>query len=87
MREKRTTLEALLVLEKEEMTDLQKAHEDLQSSLVRLATEKEQLVRDMYTPIDHERDVLIHATENEHRAVEGDGSRSAGGEVCPLYGS
>lgn len=45
LREKRTTLEALLVLEREEMADLEKAHEDLQASLVRLATEKDQLVR------------------------------------------
>lgn len=44
LREKRTTLEALLVLEKEEMTDLRKAHDDLQANLIQLATEKEQLV-------------------------------------------
>ncbi len=44
LREKRTTLEALLVLEREDMADLQKAHTDLQASLVEVATEKQQLV-------------------------------------------
>jgi hypothetical protein len=44
LREKRTTLEALLVLEREDMADLQKAHTDLQANLVELATEKQQLV-------------------------------------------
>jgi hypothetical protein len=46
LREKRTTLEALLVLEREEMADLQKAHTDLQAGLVDLATETQQLVLD-----------------------------------------
>lgn len=44
LREKRTTLEALLVLEKEEMVGLEKVLDELQAGLVKLATEKEQLV-------------------------------------------
>ncbi len=41
---KRATLEALLVLETEEMEELKKAILDLQEKLVELATDKETLV-------------------------------------------
>lgn len=45
LREKRITLETLLVLETEEMAELDQTYADLHERLVRLAMQREELVR------------------------------------------